>query len=73
MYKESEEGQKLKEWLEDELNRNNNSANRKALELISSQLDASEIMGIYDIKEEEGYAKGYADAQHDIRKALGIE
>lgn len=73
VYKDSEEGQKLKEWLENKDNRNNESANRKALELLSSQMEANEVMNIYDIKEEEGYARGYADAQRDIRKALGIE
>lgn len=71
--KDSEEGQSLKEWLENEENRNNESVNRKALELLSSHMEANEVMQVYDIKEEEGYARGYADAQRDIRKALGIE
>jgi len=71
--KDSEEGQSLKEWLENEENRNNESVNRKALELLSSQMEANEITQIYDIKEEEGYKRGYADAQRNIRKALGIE
>lgn len=71
--KDSVEGKDLTEWLGNEDNKNNDSVNKKALELISSYIDASEIMSIYDIKEEEGYVRGYADAQRDIRKALGIE
>lgn len=71
--KNSEEGQNLKEWLENEENRNNESINRKALELLSSQMEANEVMQVYDIKEKEGYKRGYADAQREMRKALGIE
>lgn len=73
IYKDSDEGRDLQAWLDNEDNRNNHSINKKALELISSQLQPSEITEIYDIKEEEGYARGYADAQRDIRKALGLE
>lgn len=73
VYKDSEEGQKLREWLENEENRNNESINRKALELLSSHMEADEVVNIYDIKEEEGYKRGYADAQRDMRRALGIE
>lgn len=73
IYKDSDEGRDLQTWLDNEDNRNNHSINKKALELMSSQLQPNEIVEIYDIKEEEGYAKGYADAQRDIRKALGLE
>ena len=73
VYKDSDDGRALQDWLNNEDNRNNDSINKKALELISSQLQPNEIVEIYDIKEEKGYAKGYADAQRDIRKALGLE
>lgn len=72
IYKESDEGKKIKEWLSCEENRNNESVQHKAFELLLPYLSVDHVLEIINNEKEVSYSQGYEQAQYDIRKALGI-
>lgn len=72
IYKDSKEGEEIGKWLSHEENRNNNSVQRKALELMLPRLTTDEFFGIIDKEKSSSWNDGYRKAQYDIRKALGI-
>lgn len=72
IYKNSEEGKEIGKWLSCEDNRNNDSVQRKALELVVPRLTVDDFLEFIDEKSTSSYKEGYTKAQYDIRKALGI-
>ena len=72
IYKESDEGMAIKEWLSHEENRNNKSVQRKALELILPRLSVDEFFEIINKEKNLSWNNGYEQARYDIRKALGV-
>ena len=68
----SEEGKNIEEWLSCEENRNNESVQRKALEILIPYLSVDDVLKIVNKERDAGYVNGYEQAQSDIRKALGI-
>jgi hypothetical protein len=72
IYKESDAGEKIKAWLSCEENRNNESVQRKALELILPHLSIDDFLEIINNERKTSHAKGYAKAQYDMRKVLGL-
>ncbi len=72
IYKESDEGAAIKEWLSCEENRNNASVQRKALELLLPLLSVDEFLKIVVNERKMAYKDGYNSAQYGIRKALGL-
>ena len=72
IYKKSKEGEEIEEWLSLEENRNNDSVQRKALEILLPRLTVDEFLGIIDKEKSISWNNGYKKAQHDIRKALGL-
>ena len=72
IYKKSKEGEEIEEWLSLEENRNNDSVQRKALEILLPRLTVDEFLGIIDKEKSISWNNGYKEAQHDIRKALGL-
>ena len=72
IYKESDDGIAIKEWLSNEKNRNNDSVHRKALELLLPRLSVDEFFEIIDREKKLSWDNGYSQAQYDIRKALGL-
>lgn len=72
IYKNSKEGEEIKEWLSHEENRNNDSVQKKAIELFLPRLTVNEFFGIIDKEKSSSWNDGYKKAQYDIRKALGV-
>lgn len=72
IYKNSEEGEKIKEWLSCKENRNNESVQRKALELLLPHLSVDDFLEIINNERKLSHAKGYEQAQRDMRKVLGL-
>ena len=72
IYKESDEGAEINEWLSHEENRNNRSVQRKALELILPRLSVNEFFEIIKKESKLSWDDGYSQAQYDMRKALGL-
>lgn len=72
IYKESDEGVAIKEWLSHEENRNNKSVQRKALELLLPRLSVDKFFEIVNKEKELSWHYGYEQAKYDIRKALGL-
>lgn len=72
IYKNSEEGKEISKWLSCEDNRNNDSVQRKALELVLPRLTVDDFLRIIDKERTSSYKEGYTKAQDDIRKALGL-
>lgn len=72
IYKESDEGTAIEEWLSHEENRNNKSVQRKALELLLPRLSVDEFFKIIDKEKKLYWDNGYSQAQYDIRKSLGL-
>ena len=72
IYKKSKEGDEIGEWLSHEENRNNNSVQKKALELLLPRLTVDEFFEIIDKEKSASWNDGYKKAQYDIRKVLGL-
>lgn len=72
IYKNSDDGNKIKEWLSCEENRNNKSVQRKALEILIPHLSVDDVLKIINKEKDVSYVQGYEQAQSDIRNALGI-
>ena len=72
IYKESDDGVAIKEWLSDDKNRNNESVQRKALELLLPRLSVDEFFEIIDKAKKLSWDDGYRQAQYNIRKVLGL-
>lgn len=72
IYKESDEGIMIQEWLSHEENRNNKSVQLKALELLLPRLSVDEFLGVIDKEKDLAWLAGYRQAQCDIRKTLGL-
>ena len=72
IYKSSKEGEEIGKWLSKEENRNNDSVQKKALELLLPRLTIDEFFGIIDKEKSSSWNDGYKKAQCDIRKALGL-
>lgn len=72
IYKDSNEGRAIAEWLSHKENRNNKSVHRKALEILLPRLTVSEFLEIIDEAKSSAWDDGYKKAQTDIRKALGL-
>ena len=72
VFKKSQEGKELEEWLSCEENRNNYSVQRKALELLLPRFSVDDFLRIIDNEKSGSWNDGYKKAQHDIRKALGL-
>lgn len=73
VYKESEEGEEIKEWLSHDKNLNNNSVQRKALELLLPRLTVDDFFEIIEKEKNISWDKGYKKAQYDIRRAIGLD
>lgn len=72
IYKESDDGVAIKEWLSDEKNRNNESVQRKALELLLPRLSVDDFFEIIDKEKKLSWDNGYRQAQYNIRNVLGL-
>ena len=72
IYKESDEGAAIKEWLSYKENRDNDSVQRKALELLIPRLSVEEFLAIVKEQKKLAYKAGYHQAQYNIRGALGL-
>ena len=72
IYKNSKEGKEMAEWLSCENNRNNDSVQQKALELVLPRLTTDDFFEVIDKVKSSSWEEGYAKAQYDIRKALGL-
>ena len=72
IYKNSEEGKEIGKWLSCKDNRNNDSVQRKALELVLPRLTVDDFLGVIDKERTFSWEEGYTKAQYDIRKALGL-
>lgn len=72
IYKKSDEGKAIEEWLSHKENRNNDSVQRKALELLLPRLSVDEFLEIVNKENKLSWRDGYQQAQHDIREALGL-
>ena len=72
IYKKSQEGEEIGKWLASEENRNNDSVQRKALELLLPRLTVDEFFEIIDKEKNSSWSSGYKKAQYDIRIALGF-
>lgn len=72
IYKKSKEGEEIGEWLSKKENRNNDSVQRKALELLLPRLTVNEFFEIIEKEKQFSWNDGYKKAQSDIQKALGF-
>ena len=72
IYKESEEGKNIEAWLSCKENRNSQSVQRKAIELLIPHLSVGDFLDIIDNERSTGHAQGYAEAQYDMRRVLGL-
>lgn len=72
VYKESDEGEAIKEWLSIKENRNDDSVRRKAIELLLPRLSVDDFLEIINKERKSSWDDGYEQAQYDIRKALGL-
>lgn len=72
IYKNSDEGRTIAEWLSHKENRNNKSVHRKALEILLPRLTADEFLEIIDEEKSSAWNDGYKKAQADIRNVLGL-
>jgi len=72
VYKESDEGAAIKEWLSIKENRNDDSVQRKAIELLLPRLSVDDFLEIINKERKSSWDDGYEQAQYDIRKALGL-
>lgn len=72
IYKDSKEGEDIKNWLSQEENRNNDSVERKVIELILPYLTVDDFFEIISKEITESFNNGYKKAKRDIRKALGV-
>ena len=72
VFKKSQEGKEIEEWLSCEENSNNYSVQRKALELLLPRLSVDDFLKIIDKEKSISWDDGYKKAQHDIRKVLGL-
>lgn len=70
--KESDFGKTISDWIKHEDNRNNSSVRAKYIEMLLPRITPEEFTNIIENKKAVAYRNGYADAQRDIRKALGI-
>ena len=70
--KDSDEGREITDWIKIEENRNNESVNKKTLELILPRLTVEELMIVLKNERNRSYDDGYRQAQADIRQALGL-
>ena len=72
IYKDSPEGNEIEKWLSVEENRNNDSVDKKILEFLLPRISADEFIELLNKEKKSSWDDGYSQAQHDIRKALGI-
>lgn len=73
IYKESDEGEEIKEWLSHQENQNNYDVHRKALEYVLPRLSVDEFLEIIAKENNLAYDRGYRQAQYSVKKALGLE
>lgn len=73
IYKNSKEGEDIKEWLSHEENRNNDSVQKKAIELLLPRLTIDDFFEIIEKEKNISWDEGYKKAQYDIRKAIGYD
>ncbi len=77
IYKDSEIGGEIAEWLSHDENRNNESVQRKAFSLILPHLTYDEFVNAIAEIEKKAWQKGYNDGQRElrdtIRTALGFK
>jgi hypothetical protein len=72
IHKDSEEAVELKEWLSVEENRNNESVHKKVMEYLLPRITVDEFAAMIDNEKNLSWEEGYAQAQRDIRAALGM-
>ena len=72
IYKESRSGIEFKTWLDDTANQNKQSIEHKYLELLFFYGSINDFNEFLDRERELARKEGYADAQYNIRKALGL-
>ena len=70
--KDSKEGEDIRNWLSQEENRDNDSVERKAIELLLPYLTVDDFFEIISNEIAKSFNNGYEKAKRDIRKALGI-
>lgn len=70
--KDSTEGKEIAEWLSQEENRNNNSVQRKAIEIMLPRLTVDEFLSVIEKEKKSSAEQGYRNAQRDIRCVLGL-
>lgn len=72
IFKDSEEGIKFKEWIEDKNNQNRQSVEHMAIKLLLPLMNVEDFFGIIDKEKNSSWNAGYRKAQYDIRRALGL-
>ncbi len=73
IYKDSQEGKEIGEWLSVEKNRKNDRVHEKVLEYLLPRISVEEFVEMLDIEKRLSWDEGYRWARHKIRSALGIE
>lgn len=70
IYKDSEIGEEIAEWLSHDENRNNESVQRKAFSLILPHLTYDEFVNAIAEIEKNAWQKGYNDGQRELRDTM---
>lgn len=72
IYKDSDEGKNIAEWLMQEENQNNEKVQKKALEILLPLLTVEEFIEIFEKERKKAWNNGYISAQENIRSVLGL-